>query len=77
MLLAAVLLKLGGYGLVKLRFIVGPINSISLILIRLILLGGGLIGILCLRQLDIKVIIAYSSVRHIAFVAAGFLLNSS
>lgn len=73
MILAAVLLKLGGFGLYRL------LNSISLNADRILFIssvtavGGGLIAILCLRQLDIKVLIAYSSVRHMAFTAVGYL----
>jgi len=41
------------------------------------LVGASLIALLCLRQLDLKVLIAYSSVSHIGFVVAGYLLNSA
>lgn len=76
MLLAAVLLKLGGYGICRLSPLFAFYSDVTLATISLILVGGGLIGLLCLRQLDIKVLIAYSSVSHIAFVAAGLLVNS-
>lgn len=65
-ILAGVLLKLGGYGLV--RF--GPFltQGGSLFLISLTIVGGGFLGLLCCRCADIKVIIAYSSVVHMAIV---------
>lgn len=75
-ILAAVLLKLGGYGICRLAPVFSQVNSLSHIALSLILVGGGIVGLLCIRQTDIKVLIAYSSVSHMAFVAAGFLLNS-
>merc|ERR1712112_754974 len=41
--------------------------------ISLSLLGGGILGILCLSQRDMKVVIAYSSIVHISLVIVGFL----
>lgn len=74
-ILAGVLLKLGGYGLLritplypKLIFSVSPlINSIAL-------WGGVITSLICLRQRDIKSLIAYSSIGHIAFVIIGITL---
>ena len=40
------------------------------------LIGGGIIAIVCLRQLDLKVIIAYSSVSHISLAIATILAHS-
>lgn len=73
-ILAGVLLKLGGYGLLRvfpcLIFLGSFLNfwwiSISLI-------GGFLISLICLRQIDIKALIAYSSVAHIGIVLRGLL----
>lgn len=71
-ILAGVILKLGGYGII----FFGCLCGWSLVRRRIqvfSLLGGGLVGMLCLRQMDIKVLIAYSSVRHIRIVIRGLI----
>lgn len=76
-ILAAVLLKLGGYGLI--RFIplsLFKINKINNWIIRIRLLGAISTRLNCIRQKDLKSLIAYSSVAHIAFVLLGlFSIN--
>jgi NADH-ubiquinone oxidoreductase chain 4 len=71
-----VLLKLGGYGILRVRRIFN-IDYLITQLLRISLLGGGLLSVLCLTQRDIKVVIAYSSVVHIALVIAGVLFLSN
>jgi NADH-ubiquinone oxidoreductase chain 4 len=70
--LAGVLLKLGGYGLLRLFFYL-EINNLFEILARVAVIGGGVLSIACLTFRDIKVVIAYSSVVHIALIILGFL----
>jgi len=70
--LAGVLLKLGGYGILRLVRI-SNINIFICQIFSLALVGGGILRILCIVQRDIKVVIAYSSVVHIALVIAGVL----
>nr|APX40169.1 NADH dehydrogenase subunit 4 [Cryptocephalus moraei] len=77
MILAGVMLKLGGYGLMRfLKFFILLEFSFSL-LILLSLFGGVLVSLICLRQSDIKSLIAYSSVAHMSLVLSGLLTLSS
>jgi len=73
-ILAGVLLKLGGYGLVR----VFPLLiywgiKFNNWWISISLVGGILIRLVCLRQIDIKSLIAYSSVAHIGIVLGGII----
>ena len=72
MILAGVLLKLGGYGL----FVVFPLclvfySSVFSFLLSVNLWGVVVVGLVCLCSVDIKRIIAYSSVIHIGMVVVG------
>jgi len=71
-ILAGILLKLGGYGLIRFCRLLS-ISASSEGFISVTLLGGGALGVLCLSQRDMKVVIAYSSVVHISLVIVGFL----
>jgi len=72
MVLAGILLKLGGYGLIRLGPLFININPLF-VFILLSLLGGGFLAIVCCGVSDLKVIIAYSSVVHIAFIIVGII----
>ena len=72
MILAGVLLKLGCYGIMRLiGFFQGQVPFLIRILVSLGLLGGLAVRLICLRQVDLKSLIAYSSVRHIGLVLGG------
>lgn len=74
--LAAVLLKLGGYGILRLLYLSPPIiSSLKFHLITFALWGGIVTSLICVRQQDIKALIAYSSVGHMSLVIAGILSN--
>nr|QBZ38090.1 NADH dehydrogenase subunit 4 [Bambusiphaga maculata] len=72
MILAGVMLKLGGYGLIRLfSFFNFLLNLYSYILISLSLMGSLYVSMFCLIQTDLKVLVAYSSVSHMGLVICG------
>nr|YP_009192650.1 NADH dehydrogenase subunit 4 [Pterophyllum altum]ALP30032.1 NADH dehydrogenase subunit 4 [Pterophyllum altum] len=77
MILAAVLLKLGGYGMMRMMIVLEPLTKeLSYPFIILALWGVIMTGSICLRQTDLKSLIAYSSVSHMGLVAAGILTQT-
>nr|YP_005088604.1 NADH dehydrogenase subunit 4 [Tenualosa toli]BAL43813.1 NADH dehydrogenase subunit 4 [Tenualosa toli] len=77
MVLAAVLLKLGGYGMIRMSSILDPLTKeMAYPFIVLALWGIIMTGSICLRQTDLKSLIAYSSVSHMGLVAAGILIQT-
>lgn len=76
-ILAGVLLKLGGYGLLRiLPLVQEPLKLFSSFIISSRLIGGVVASFICIRQRDCKSLVAYSSVAHIALVIAGVIINS-
>ncbi len=76
--LAAILLKLGGYGFIRFSLPIVPDAShyLSGMMIVLSLIAVVYIGLIALVQADMKKLIAYSSVSHMGFVTLGlFLFN--
>nr|AQM39897.1 NADH dehydrogenase subunit 4 [Diestramima sp. ZJZ-2017] len=78
MILAGVLLKLGGYGLLRIYKILMNMGLLyNFVWISLSLIGGVLISLVCLRQTDLKALIAYSSVAHMGIVLGGLMTMSN
>nr|WNH36970.1 NADH dehydrogenase subunit 4 [Paraconger caudilimbatus] len=77
MVLAAVLLKLGGYGMMRVMIVLTPLTKdLAYPFIILALWGIIMTGSICLRQTDLKSMIAYSSVSHMGLVAGGILIQT-
>jgi len=75
-ILAAIMLKMGGYGFVRLSLPMLPDGSeyFSGMMITLSLIAVVYIGFVALMQKDMKKLIAYSSIAHMGFVTLGFFL---
>ncbi|MDE2250149.1 MAG: NADH-quinone oxidoreductase subunit M, partial [Gammaproteobacteria bacterium] len=74
--LAAIMLKMGGYGLLRFSLPITPDASRELdwLVIGLSLIAVVYIGFVALMQSDMKKLIAYSSVAHMGFVTLGAFL---
>nr|YP_009541995.1 NADH dehydrogenase subunit 4 [Neogoniolithon spectabile]AYR06665.1 NADH dehydrogenase subunit 4 [Neogoniolithon spectabile] len=72
-ILAGILLKLGGYGFLRFSLPFFPIASIyfSPLIFLLSIMAALYASLTTLRQIDLKKIIAYSSVAHMSFVTIG------
>nr|ALO77248.1 NADH deshydrogenase subunit 4 [Drilonius striatulus] len=73
MILAGVMLKLGGYGLMRFMIMFSSMHLVNLIFLNISLLGGLIVSLICLRQNDIKSLIAYSSVSHMSLMLGGVM----
>jgi NADH-quinone oxidoreductase subunit M len=75
-ILAAILLKMGGYGFIRFSLPIAPDASQELawLMITLSLIAVIYIGFVALVQADMKKLIAYSSIAHMGFVTLGFFV---
>ena len=74
--LAAIMLKLGAYGFIRFTLPILPDASRELawLMIALSLVAVVYIGLMALVQVDLKKLIAYSSIAHMGFVTLGFFV---
>nr|YP_009000472.1 NADH dehydrogenase subunit 4 [Ornithodoros brasiliensis]AHF21686.1 NADH dehydrogenase subunit 4 [Ornithodoros brasiliensis]QZP40889.1 NADH dehydrogenase subunit 4 [Ornithodoros brasiliensis] len=78
MILAGVLLKLGIYGLLRVKiFFIDEMKNYGFVFMSIILMGGIFVSLICLCQVDVKALIAYSSVCHMGLSLGGVISMSS
>ncbi len=75
-ILAAITLKIGGYGFLRFALPITPdaANMLDWLIITLSLIAVVYIGLVALIQQDMKKLIAYSSIAHMGFVTLGFFI---
>nr|ACR55956.1 NADH dehydrogenase subunit 4 [Rhinophis philippinus] len=78
MVLAAILLKLGGYGMIRMMQIMPTMKTDTFMPFLILALWGAILANLtCLQQTDLKSLIAYSSVSHMGLVIAATMIQTS
>ena len=75
-ILAAIMLKIGGYGFLRFSLPITPdaSNELDWMIIAMSLIAVVYIGFVALVQQDMKKLIAYSSIAHMGFVTLGFFI---
>jgi NADH-quinone oxidoreductase subunit M len=75
--LAAIMLKMGGYGFVRFSMPIAPdaCRELDWLIIALSLTAVVYIGFVALVQQDMKKLIAYSSIAHMGFVTLGLFIG--
>nr|UOF70345.1 NADH dehydrogenase subunit 4 [Tropostreptus hamatus] len=77
MVLAGILLKMGGFGLYRIsEYFMFMVKSLGVVWMSVSLVGGLYMSLVCLRQSDLKSLIAYSSVVHMGLVIGGLMTMS-
>nr|YP_010480569.1 NADH dehydrogenase subunit 4 [Nasonia vitripennis]UVN15294.1 NADH dehydrogenase subunit 4 [Nasonia vitripennis] len=72
MILAGVMLKLGGYGIIRsMMMMLNYSKYFNYIITIISLLGMFMLSVICLRQYDLKLLVAYSSVVHMGMMLLG------
>lgn len=73
-ILAGIMLKLGGYGIIRVLIFIQEINiKFRYWWVTIRLIGGFYVRLICFCQVDLKSLIAYSSVAHIRIVIRGIM----
>jgi len=75
-ILAAIMLKIGGYGFLRFSLPITPdaSNELDWMIILMSLVAVVYIGFVALVQSDMKKLVAYSSIAHMGFVTLGFFI---
>lgn len=75
-ILAAIMLKMGGYGLLRFSLPIAPdaCHELDWLIVALSLIAIAYIGFVAIVQQDMKKLVAYSSIAHMGFVTLGAFL---
>nr|ALJ93735.1 NADH dehydrogenase subunit 4 [Foenatopus ruficollis] len=77
MILAGIMLKLGGYGIIRfMMFMLINMKKFGYFMFTICLFGGIYLSLVCLRQIDMKMLVAYSSVVHMGMMLMGVISMS-
>nr|BCD89859.1 NADH dehydrogenase subunit 4 [Grandidierella osakaensis] len=77
MILAGVLLKLGGYGIIRFIPLGVDFDCLQVFIVWLSVWGGVLVGVSCLSQMDMKALVAYSSIVHMSTCIGALMTMNS
>nr|YP_009127091.1 NADH dehydrogenase subunit 4 [Acerella muscorum]AHL42972.1 NADH dehydrogenase subunit 4 [Acerella muscorum] len=75
MILAGILLKMGGYGILRLMTMYKGLLMFMNLILMISLSGYIYISLICLSMVDLKMLVAYSSVVHMSLVIVGLMTN--
>jgi len=75
-ILAAILLKLGGYGVFRFFSLFHSFTKIRVFLLSFSLAGAALSRLICLIQSDIKALVAYRRVSHMGVIVRGVFADT-
>nr|YP_009262823.1 NADH dehydrogenase subunit 4 [Wasmannia auropunctata]ANI87497.1 NADH dehydrogenase subunit 4 [Wasmannia auropunctata] len=74
MILAGVLLKMGGYGLIRfMEILINMSIKFNFLIMSVSIVGSLIVSLICLVQIDMKSLVAYSSVVHMNMMLCGML----
>nr|YP_009919086.1 NADH dehydrogenase subunit 4 [Phryganea bipunctata]QMP96679.1 NADH dehydrogenase subunit 4 [Phryganea bipunctata] len=78
MILAGIMLKLGGYGVMRVMIFLSSMNmKYGNFLITMSMVGAFYISLMCFFQIDLKSLVAYSSVAHMGIMLGGLMTVSN